>query len=474
MSKIFPVILCGGEGMRLWPMSRREYPKQFLPLAGDVSLLQGTIERLDSAALETPIALCHQDQRFLVAEQLRAADQEAITVVAEPHGRGTAAAAVIAALMVADTDPGAVVLLMPSDHDISDRAAFNRAMTQAAGIVADGGIATLGITPTRAETGYGYIRRGGPLNGSPDGYKVADFFEKPDQQTAESYVSSGEYYWNSGIFAYAAGFFLAEARRCAPEIVAACEKALESRIDEGAIVRFDPDRYLAIPKDSIDYAVMEKTEDAYVIATDMGWSDVGAWSALWQRAEKDRNGNALIGDTIAVGTHNCYLRSEDKMVAAVGIRDLIVVSTKDAVMVATQDKSQDVRLLVDALNGRGRTEATTPPRVHRPWGCYEGLGMSDRYQVKILEVKPGAKLSYQMHHRRNEHWIVVQGTARVTLDDETFLVETNQSTYIPVGAKHRVENPGDIPLQIIEIQTGDYFGEDDIVRFEDVYGRVAS
>lgn len=474
MSKIFPVILCGGEGMRLWPMSRREYPKQFQPLVGDSSLLQGTMERLDGAAFETPMALCHEDQRFLVAEQLRRANRDGITVVAEPHGRGTAAAAVIAALMVAAADPSAVVLLMPSDHDINDSEAFAKAMTEAAATVTAGGIATLGITPTRAETGYGYIRRGAALSDSADGYHVADFFEKPDLPTAETYVASGEYYWNSGIFAFAAGYFLDEARRCAPKIVAACEAALLSRIVEGAIVRFDADRYLAIPKDSIDYAVMEKTENAYVIATDMGWSDVGAWSALWQRAEKDDDGNALIGDSIAVDTHNCYLRGEDKMVAAVGIRDLIVVSTKDAVMVAPQDKSQDVRKLVDALNSRGRTEAVTPSRVHRPWGCYEGLGMSDRYQVKILEVKPGAKLSYQMHHRRNEHWIVVQGTARVTLDDETFLVETNQSTYIPVGAKHRVENPGDVPLKIIEVQTGDYFGEDDIVRFDDVYGRVAS
>ncbi len=474
MSKIFPVILCGGEGMRLWPMSRREYPKQFLPLTGEASLLQGTLERLDHSTLEHPIALCHEDQRFLVAEQLRAAGHEAVSVVAEPHARGTAAAAVIAAMMVAAVDPDAIILLMPSDHDIGDSKAFNNAIAQAIRVVSDGGIATFGIRPVRAETGYGYIRRGEALDGAPDGYAVDAFFEKPDQPTAESYLASGDYYWNSGIFAFAAGHFLEEARRCAPDIVAACDAALDSRLDEGTIVRFDANRYLAIPKDSIDYAVMEKTERAFVIATDMGWSDVGAWSALWQWAKKDRNGNVLTGDAIAIDTTNCYLRSEDKIVAAVGIEDLIVVSTKDAVLVAPQDKSQDVRKLVDELNRRGRTEAVTPARVHRPWGCYEGLDMSAHHQVKILEVKPGAKLSYQMHHRRNEHWIVVQGTARVTLDDETFLVETNQSTYIPVGAKHRVENPCDVPLQIIEIQTGDYFGEDDIVRFDDVYGRVAS
>lgn len=471
MANIYPVILCGGEGVRLWPMSRRELPKQFLPLTDEASLLQHTVRRLDGAAFQKPIAICQRDHRFLVASQLAACGVTSVDIVAEPHGRGTAAAAVVASLLLAERDPAAILLLTPSDHDIGDAAAFNEAAMEAAGLIAGGGIATFGITPSGPETGYGYIRRGARLGNAGSGFEVAAFVEKPDRGTAERYVVDGGYYWNSGIFVFAAARFLAEARRHAPDIVAACEAAVATGVEQGGVVGFDADTYRAIPKDSIDCAVMEKTRNAIVIATDMDWSDVGVWSALWRRGAKDDSGNVIVGDAVAVGARNCYLRGEGKMVAAVGVENLIVVSTKDAVLAVPRDKAQEVRNLVAELECRERAEAATPSRVHRPWGCFEELQQGNGFRVKMLEVEAGARISYQTHGKRNEHWIVVQGVARVTLDGETILVEENQSVYIPAGAKHRVENPGDVILKIVEVQTGCYFGEDDIIRFEDAYGR---
>nr|NIR61039.1 mannose-1-phosphate guanylyltransferase/mannose-6-phosphate isomerase [Gammaproteobacteria bacterium] len=421
----------------------------------------------------SPTAVCRAEHRLLVAEQIGGVISTGFTVVAEPAARGTAAAAATGCLLLADEDPDAVVVVLPSDHVVEHAAAFDDAVAVAAEAVAAGGIATLGIKPMGAETGYGYIRAGAARDGGSGIFEVAEFVEKPDTRTAEQFLRRGGYYWNSGMFVFAARHFLGELERYAPFILSACRAALGKARREGPFVHPDEESLAAAPVDSIDRAVMEKTDHAVVVPTEMGWSDVGAWSTLWDIAAKDEQGNVLIGDVVSQETRNCYIRSEDRLIAAVGVEDLVLVATKDAIVAVPRRDAQGVRAVADRLKAMARCEAVTHTKVLRPWGSYESLAMGDRFQAKLIDVKPGAKLSLQVHHHRAEHWIVVRGTARVTLDNETFLLTENQSTFIDVGRRHRIENPGKIPLSIIEVQSGAYLGEDDIVRFEDAYGRAS-
>ncbi|HWB47502.1 MAG TPA: mannose-1-phosphate guanylyltransferase/mannose-6-phosphate isomerase [Stellaceae bacterium] len=470
---VHPVILSGGSGTRLWPMSRTLYPKQILPLVGEHSLLQQAALRVDGlAAFAAPLVVANEEHRFIVAEQLRELGLGPQALLLEPVGRNTAPAACVSALSLIDADPDALMLVMPSDHLIEDRGAFLAAVERAAAAARTGCLVTFGIHPERAETGFGYIERGAKLPGADGSFRVARFVEKPDAATAEQYVASGDYFWNSGIFLFPASLYLSELERLRPDMVAACRAALGGAKRDDDFVRLDNQAFAACPADSIDYAVMEHTERAAVVPVAMGWSDLGSWDALWELAEKDDAGNALLGNVIAEDAANCYLRSESGLIAALGVEDLIVVATDDAVMLAPRDRAQDVRRLVARLGAEGRPEADTLPRVHRPWGSYETLHHGTRVQVKHIVVKPGGKLSLQMHHHRAEHWVVVQGTARVRRGDEEIILTEDQSTYIPLGTAHRLENPGKIPLHLIEVQSGAYLGEDDIVRFEDHYGRA--
>jgi len=496
---LLPVILSGGSGTRLWPLSREAYPKQFLPLAGEHTMLQATALRLDHLAAEhprlglsvqNPLVVCNEAHRFLVAEQFRVLGRDCASILLEPIGRNTAPALTLAALAAGigdgDTDP--VLLVMPADHTIADAAGF-RAVVADGYLLADAGaVITFGIVPTKPETGYGYIRQGEPyphagLGGEAFGLHA--FVEKPDLATAEGYVASGEYLWNSGIFMLRASVWLALIRRFRPRILDACEAALAAGSRDGDFQRLDAGCFTACPSDSIDYAVMERlSADAPEAAADLppaavlplsvGWSDVGAWSALWEVREQDAAGNVLEGDAFVHDATNNLVLAQHRMVAAVGVNDCIIVETPDAVLVADKDHAQDVKVVTQFLKGAQRSEYRHHQRVHRPWGAFESIDAGPRYQVKRLTVSPGESLSLQMHHHRAEHWIVVSGTARVTCDDKTFLLAENQSTYIPVGATHRLENPGKVPLEIIEVQSGGYLGEDDIVRFEDVYNRDAS
>jgi mannose-1-phosphate guanylyltransferase/mannose-1-phosphate guanylyltransferase/mannose-6-phosphate isomerase len=469
---IYPVILSGGSGTRLWPMSRNLYPKQVLPLVGDHSLLQQAALRVaDAPGFAAPLVIANEEHRFIIAEQLREIDVAAQRLVLEPVGRNTAPAAAVAALALVASDPNALMLLMPSDHTIEDRAAFLAAVGRAAVAARGGFLATFGIHPEGAETGYGYIERGTALAGADGAYTVARFVEKPDAATAERYVESGDFFWNSGIFLLPAALFLSEVERLRPEMLASCRAALDAARRDDDFVRLDKAAFADCPSDSIDYAVMEHTDRAAVVPVSMGWSDLGSWDALWTMADKDDAGNALIGNVIAEDARNSYVRSEAGLVAALGIEDLVVVATDDAVMLAPRSRSQDVRRLVARLVKEKRSEADALPRVHRPWGSYETLHAGHRVQVKHILVKPGGKLSLQMHHHRAEHWVVVQGTARIRRGDEEVILTEDQSTYIPLGTPHRLENPGKIPLHLIEVQSGAYLGEDDIVRFEDHYGR---
>jgi mannose-1-phosphate guanylyltransferase / mannose-6-phosphate isomerase len=469
--RIHPVILSGGSGTRLWPMSRTLYPKQILPLVGERSLLQQAALRVAAVpGFAAPLVVANEEHRFIIAEQLREIDVAASALLLEPIGRNTAPAACIAALALAERDPEALMLLMPSDHMIADRAGFIAAVGRAAVAARAGYLATFGIHPERAETGYGYIERGKAL-AAEGAFAVARFVEKPDAATAERYLAAGDFFWNSGIFLFPAAFFLRELERLRPDMLAACRQAFAAARRDDDFVRLDKEAFAACPADSIDYAVMEHTTHAAVVPVSMGWSDLGSWDALWELAAKDAAGNALSGNVIAEQTTNCYLRSEAGLVAALGVDDLVVVATADAVMLAPKSRAQDVRLLVARLAKEGRSEADALPRVHRPWGSYETLHAGHRVQVKHILVKPGGKLSLQMHHHRAEHWVVVQGTARIRRGDEEIMLTEDQSTYIPLGTPHRLENPGKIPLHLIEVQSGAYLGEDDIVRFEDHYGR---
>jgi mannose-1-phosphate guanylyltransferase / mannose-6-phosphate isomerase len=471
VSRIHPVILSGGSGTRLWPMSRAQYPKQFLPLVSERTLLQEAVLRVgDPARFAAPTIIANDEHRFIVAEQLRLAVIKPRAIVLEPMGRNTAPAACVAALTLA-AEPDALLLLLPSDHAVANLPAFLAAIDCAAAAAAAGRLVTFGIDADRPETGYGYIHRGAALAGVAGAYEVAGFIEKPDRAHAEAYLASGDYFWNSGIFLLPAKLLLDELLRLQPEMVAACRQAVDKAKRDLDFLRLDREAFAAARSDSLDYAVMEHTPHAAVVPVEMGWSDVGTWDALWQIGAPDAAGNVTTGDVVVEESRNCYLRAESGMVAALGVEDLIIVATADAVMVTHRDHAQDIKKLVVRLEQSGRAEAIAHPLVHRPWGTYRSIHAGTRVQVKHIMVKPGAKLSLQKHHHRAEHWVVVQGTAKVVRGNEELLLYEDQSTYIPLGTPHRLENPGKIPLHLIEVQSGSYLGEDDIVRFEDTYGR---
>ena len=471
---ITPVILSGGAGTRLWPLSRELYPKQLLPLTGARTMLQQTVLRLQGLTAGAPVVVCNEAHRFLVAEQLRQLHIEPRATLLEPFGRNTAPAIALAAhaaLKGLPAQPNAldpVLLVLPADHVIRDIAAFHTAVRAALAAAEAGQLATFGIVASAPETGYGYIERGAPSGAA---FRIARFIEKPNSERAREFVASGDYYWNSGMFLFRARRYLQELERFAPEMARICEQAFRGAREDLDFLRIDPGLFEACPADSIDYAVMEKTGDAVVVPLDAGWSDVGSWSSLHAASEADAHGNVTHGDVISEDTQGSYLYSQSRLVAAVGLKDHVVIETKDAVLVAPRERVQDVKKLVLRLKERGRYEHSLHREVFRPWGSYDSLEHGARFQVKRLKIKPGATLSLQLHHHRAEHWVVVAGTARITRGEEEFLLEENQSTYIPVGVKHRIENPGMIPLEIIEVQSGSYLGEDDIVRFEDRYGR---
>jgi mannose-1-phosphate guanylyltransferase / mannose-6-phosphate isomerase len=471
-----PIILSGGAGTRLWPLSRELYPKQLLALTGERTMLQQTALRLSGLAAAPPVVVCNEAHRFLVAEQLRELHIEPRAMVLEPFGRNTAPAIALAALAAAKSaerdDPE--LLVLPADHVIRDTEAFHEAVRVALPAVQQGRLVTFGIVPSAPETGYGYIQRGEQQSGAETVagvFRIARFVEKPSLERAQQFLRSGDYLWNSGMFMFRASRYLQELERFAPQIARICRAAMENSKADLDFTRIDAKTFEQCPSDSIDYAVMEKTADAVVVPLDAGWSDVGSWSALHEASETDGHGNVSRGDVIAEDSTGCYLYSESRLVAAVGLTEHVVVETKDAVLVAPKNRVQDVKKVVSRLKEAGRYEHSLHREVFRPWGSYDSIESGERFQVKRLKVKPGATLSLQMHHHRAEHWIVVSGTARITRGEETFLLEENQSTYIPIGVKHRIENPGMIPLHIIEVQSGSYLGEDDIVRFDDRYGR---
>ena len=468
--KIYPVILSGGAGTRLWPLSRAVLPKQLLPLVADKTMLQDTALRVTNwPGLMAPLVVCGNDHRFMVAEQLREVGVTPLGILLEPVGRNTAPAVAAAANFLKAIDPEALMLVLPADHVIENGAAFRDAVERAVTLVGQGKLATFGIVPKSPETGYGYIRRGEAVAGCGDCYSVARFVEKPDAATAQGFLDEGSYYWNSGMFMFSAGRFLEELQQHAPQIAEAVEKAVSTGYRDLDFCRLEEQAFTDSPSDSIDYAVMEKTRDAAVVPADIGWNDVGSWSALWEVQPKDANGNAQRGDVYLDGVKNSLVRAESRIVAVVGVEDIVVVETQDAVLVTHKNQVQRVKQVVDHLKSKARTEHLHHTRVYRPWGHYEGIDAGDRFQVKRITVKPGEKLSLQMHHHRAEHWVVVSGTARVTCGDTVSLLSENESTYIPIGMNHRLENPGKLPLHIIEVQSGSYLGEDDIVRFEDIY-----
>lgn len=464
-----PVLLSGGAGSRLWPVSREACPKQFLPLAGEQSMLVDTLLRLQALPAQPPLVVCNDEHRFIVAEQLREAGLEGAEIILEPFGRNTAPAVAVAALQALAKDPEAILLVLPADHLIENPAAFHRAVIDALPLAEQGRLVTFGVVPVRAETGYGYIRRGAELAAAL--YDLDSFVEKPDAATAAQYLASGEYLWNSGMFLLAAKTYIEELAELAPAMLTACEQALADAQSDLDFVRLDPTAFAACPSDSIDYAVMEKTARGAIAALDCGWSDVGVWSALWEAGQSDEAGNVVQGDVLVDQSSNNYLRSESRLLAVTGVNDLVVVETSDAVLVSHRDTVQDVKRLVTALKSANRGEAIVHARVYRPWGSYESLIVSERFQVKRIVVNPGQKLSLQKHYHRAEHWVVVSGTAEVTCEDRVFTLGEDESTYIPLGHKHRLANPGRIPLELIEVQSGSYVGEDDIVRYEDIYGR---
>ncbi len=480
---VIPLVLAGGGGTRLWPLSRSHYPKQFLAVADGVTLLQGTLLRAfengpEIPGLTRPMVVCNEEHRFLVGEQARLVDHGFDTIILEPAGRNTAPALTVAALCARQDGSDPILLTTPADQLVADGAAFRRAVIEGLDQAAAGRLVTFGVVPTSAETGYGYLQMGPAIAGATGAANhIAAFREKPDRASAEAYLASGDYRWNAGIFLLKASAWL-DAMACyRPDILEACGRAVAGGTRDGEFFRLDKQAFQDCPPDSIDYAVMERiaVDDpsrTAVISLDAGWSDVGAWSSLWDVSPKDASGNVLRGDVCALDCKDTLVFSESRLVAAVGCEDLVIVETPDAVMVAPRQRAQDVKAVVDWLAGKGRDERLAHRRVYRPWGSYEGVDAGDRFQVKRIVVKCGASLSLQMHHHRAEHWIVVKGTARVTRGDEVFLLSENQSTFIPLGATHRLENPGSIPLEMIEVQSGAYLGEDDIVRFEDKYRRA--
>jgi mannose-1-phosphate guanylyltransferase / mannose-6-phosphate isomerase len=466
---MIPVILSGGSGSRLWPFSREAYPKQFLPLTGKSTMFQSTWGRVQSIVSDAPIIVANEEHRFMVAEQLREAGCTPSAILLEPVGRNTAPAIAAAALQAVASGDDPILLVLPSDHVIADASAFRTAVLGAEPAARKGRLVTFGIVPTQPETGYGYIRaKASEGDGARD---VAEFVEKPDADTAARYVASGDYFWNSGMFLFRASVYLAELERQQPKMLAACRDALAKARIDADFVRLDRHAFSESPSDSIDYAVMEETSLASVLPISVGWNDVGSWSALWEVAEQDEDGNAHHGDVVAQKCRNTLAWGDGRLVAMLGLQDVVVVDTADAVLVAHRDHVQDVKSIVGALKAQGRPEPTWHRKVYRPWGSYDSIDLGERFQVKRITVKPGAQLSLQMHHHRAEHWIVVSGTGRITRGDETLILSENQSTYIPLGVKHRLENPGRVPLELIEVQSGIYLGEDDIVRFEDAYGR---
>ncbi|HGK7303013.1 mannose-1-phosphate guanylyltransferase/mannose-6-phosphate isomerase [Stenotrophomonas cyclobalanopsidis] len=466
MSIIQPVILSGGSGTRLWPLSRESYPKQFLPLAGDLTMLQATWQRIAPIASRGPLVIANEEHRFVAAEQLQQVGAVPAAIILEPIGRNTAPAIAVAALEATRDGADALLLVLPSDHVITDEAAFRSAVQAAASAAEAGKLVTFGIVPTGPETGYGYIKAA-----DGEGLRAVErFVEKPDLDTATGYVASGQYYWNSGMFLFKASRYLQELERFQPAMLAGSRTAWQQSRRDTDFTRLDKEAFTAVPSDSIDYAVMEKTADAVVIPLDAGWNDVGSWTALRDVSQQDGDGNAHQGDVIAIDCRNTYAYGQ-RLVAMVGLDDVIVVETDDAVLVGKADRMQEVKTVVSQLKADGRSEAAWHRKVYRPWGAYDSIDNGERFQVKRITVKPGGTLSLQMHHHRAEHWIVVSGTAEVTRGDEVLLLSENQSTYIPLGVTHRLRNPGKLPLELIEVQSGSYLGEDDIVRFEDTYGR---
>jgi mannose-1-phosphate guanylyltransferase/mannose-6-phosphate isomerase len=469
VAKLIPVILSGGAGTRLWPLSREMFPKQLLALTSKSTMLQETALRLAGIpAAEAPLIVCNDAHRFTVAEQVRALGLVPSAILLEPKGRNTAPAVALAALKAAEIDADATLVVAPADHVIRDAEAFQAAAEVAIAAAAKGQLVTFGIVARAPETGYGYIRRGA---GTGPVYPVAQFIEKPPLEVAQQFVASGDYYWNSGMFVFKASRYLEELEKYAPDIFAATAAAYREAKSDLDFVRIDAGKFAMCRSESIDYAVMEKTRDAVVLPLDAGWSDVGSWSSLFDALSADADGNVLQGDVLVHDTHDCYVHSTSRLVATVGMNDHIVVETTDAVLVAPKDRVQDVKELVAQIKKSGRSESALHREVFRPWGSYDSIDSGDRFQVKRLTVKPGGVLSLQMHHHRAEHWIVVSGTAKITCGEKVFLLSENESTYIPIGATHRIENPGRVHLHLIEVQSGSYLGEDDIVRFEDNYGR---
>jgi mannose-1-phosphate guanylyltransferase/mannose-6-phosphate isomerase len=477
MSTLVPVILCGGTGTRLWPLSRASYPKQYWALAGDGddTLLQQTQQRLNGIqGLQPPLLICHEDHRFIVAEQMRQIGVDPGVILLEPMGRNTAPAVAVAALHATAHGDDPLLLVLAADHVIRDAAGFRQSVEAGRAAAEAGQLVTFGIVPTAPETGYGYIEAVEGVGGTQSPVPIVRFVEKPDRATAEQFLASGRFTWNSGMFLFKASAILAELERLAPEVVSACRAALEHDSEDLDFLRLEREAFAGCPNVAIDVAVMERTDRGAVVPLDAGWSDVGSWSTLWETATQDSSGNVLRGRVISEDSRNCYLRSEHRLVVGLGVENLVVVETDDVVLVAHRDRAQDVKSIVGLLEVEGAPESKAHRRIYRPWGSYDGITEGERWQVKKIVVNPGASLSLQMHHHRAEHWIVVRGTAVVERDGQEQLVGENQSTYIPLGCKHRLSNPGKIPVEMIEVQSGPYLGEDDIVRFEDRYGRTST
>jgi len=466
----YPVILSGGSGSRLWPLSRSLYPKQLLPLSSERTMIQETALRAGKGRFAGPLIICNEAHRFIVAEQMQEIGITPLRLVLEPVGRNTAPAIAAAALILQSIDPEAIMVVLPSDHVIGDQAGFLKSLDLAGAAAAAGHLVTFGMKPTAPETGYGYIQRGAAL--AEGSFKVERFIEKPDLERARAMTSQPEFLWNSGMFVFKASVFLDEIKRLCPDLIEAVAPAIDQAVADIDFLRLDAKAFARAPSASIDYAVMEHTERAAVVPSDFGWSDVGSWSALWDITGKTKAGNVEVGDVLSVDCHDSYLRGDGVLVAGVGLKDIIVVATEDAVLVAERGHVQEVKKIVESLKEKKRTEGDLHRKVYRPWGYFQSIDAGSRFQVKQISIKPGAKLSLQMHHHRAEHWVVVEGTALVTRNDETFLLRENESTYIPIGTKHRLENPGKVPLKLIEVRSGTYLSEDDIVRYEDRYGRV--
>lgn len=470
-TRLLPVILAGGSGTRLWPLSRKHYAKQYLSLDGTSTMLQDTVARTADLPCTPPFVICNEETRFLAAEQMRQSVHGKAMILLEPAGRNTAPAIALAALEATASQDDPILLVMPADHKISDTGSFTNAVQRAMPLAQAGRLVTFGVAPSRPETGYGYIRAGAPIEHA-EASTVDAFVEKPDLATAEQYLAAGGYYWNAGIFLFRASRYLEELEKYRPDILTACNAAFAGKQGDLDFLRFDEAAFLACPDDSIDYAVMEKTSDAVVVPIDAGWSDIGSWAALWDASTKNADGNCEIGDVLSLNGTGNYINAGSRMVAAVGLEDMVVIETKDAVFVAPKAKVDQIKELVAQMTAQDRPELNHHRVVYRPWGKYDSIDIDDRHQVKRITVNPGAKLSVQKHHHRAEHWVVVRGCAKVTRGEETILLSENESTYIPLGEIHALENPGKIPLDLIEVQSGSYLGEDDIVRFEDKYGRA--